>query len=119
MWGIFVFLTIVHPIADFFTPYRGWGKGWKQFFLSEWFLAINPLHFIWDKWSPLRRHHKFTQVKSVFWEQFATGLDENNASLGYRESVIVDWWFWRWLAVDQLYHMLSNLFLAWVIGVVF
>lgn len=108
----------MHPIADFLTPYRriDTSKWWTPY-VSEWILAINPLHGIWDKWSPLRKHPQYTQVKSVFWEQFRGFEEGNKANLGYRTSVITDWWFWRWLAIDQLYHVLTNALVALLLGV--
>lgn len=115
---VFVVLTVMHPIGDFLTPIRQFGRGWKQFFVSEWFLVLNPLHFIWDKWSPLRRHHLYLEpiflAKDIVEPkpQFKT----NKQIVAYIK--ITNPIFWRWLALDQLYHVLSNLLLAWVIGVV-
>ncbi len=102
-------------IADFGTPYRQWGVNWKwfgknppdwknvrilfkRFFFSEYFLSLNPLHSIWDEWSPLRRHPRYMRQHST-----RPGL------------FFVNPLFWRWLAVDQLFHVLSNALLAWIV----
>ncbi len=107
---IFAFLTIMHPIADFGTPIRKWGKGWKQFFVSEWFLSFNPFHALWDS-SSLRQHHKYIEPQTSIWVK--SGVKES-----YSESttMLVHWWFWRWLAVDQVYHMITNLIWALWLG---
>jgi len=85
MLYIFIILTIMHPIADFGTPIRKWGNGTlKQFFASEWFLALNPLHALWDAYSPLRRHQNY--IGTVY--DFILGEDST-------ETTKVTWWFWR------------------------
>ena len=106
---IFVILTIAHFIGDFGTPYRRWGKGWKQFFLSEWFLVLNPLHALWDAYSPLRRHPQHMEIV----KQAYPAIDwEGNT----KEGLVIYPLFWRWLAVDQLYHTVSNIMVTLIIG---
>lgn len=107
---VLIVLTVMHPIGDFLTPYRKWGKGWKQFFVSEWFLVLNPLHALWDAYSPLRRHPKY--LESVKMAYPAIDWEGNT-----EEQIVVRPLFWRWLAVDQLYHMLSNILVAWTLGI--
>ena len=99
---IFIFLTIMHPIADFGTPIRKWGKGWKQFFVSEWFLSFNPFHALWDS-SRLRQHQKYAH-QTVYFD----GTEH--------DAIVVTWLFWRWLAVDQVYHMITNVIWALWLG---
>jgi len=123
---IFVILTIMHPIGDFMTPIRQFGKGWKQFFVSEWFLVLNPMHFVWDKWSPYRRHHLYLKpvdyLGKIGAKQLGVNLPDDYTFIGRRAIsqpngiLITDNIFWRWLAIDQLYHMISNVFLALLIG---
>lgn len=102
---IFIFLTIMHPIADFGTPIRKWGKGWKQFFVSEWFLSFNPFHALWDS-SRLRQHHKYIGSEQVVYPRAGEPQMAN----------YVTWLFWRWLAVDQVYHMITNVIWALWLG---
>lgn len=89
-------------------------RSWGKFLLSEWVLVLNPLHFIWDKWSPLRRHPNYLKLDA----------HQIHPELGHYEenyeiyTKITDPIFWRWLAVDQLYHVLSNLLLAYLLGVI-
>lgn len=144
---IFAILTIIHPIADFGTPYRKWGnfhEKWWTFFLSEYFLALNPFHFLWDMFSPFRRHPQHIQqaerVNTVImgWDLY----NENWEFVRHEKGAIlkelpsqwsatpcmderqmyfhsVNWWFWRWLAVDQVYHMITNLLFALLLVAIF
>lgn len=124
---LFVILTIMHPIADFLTPYRKWGKSWKQFFLSEWFLAINPMHWLWDALSPLRKHPKYMRGIDMVNRAYADvvmGINDtpNNYKWIARPSKVnpthftITNKFWRWLAIDQVYHVLSNVLFSYYVG---
>lgn len=125
---LFLILMIMHFVADFFTWNRKWGienkrelktkKGIIKFITSEWFLALNPLHWLWDRYSPWRRHQLHASslygndLKNMGWISETHDLSKDEMM------IVVDWWFWRWLALDQLYHLLSNLFIVILLGVV-
>lgn len=143
---ILIVLTIAHVIGDFKTPYRNLGVDWKWFgkndfnwknirillktvLLSEWVLVLNPMHGLWDKYSPWRRHPWYLQPFEVIVPENA-----ETAILQIRRAVAPEgvhapsWYaqncqfatqnnkFWVWLGIDQAYHMLSNVFLAWLIA---
>lgn len=93
----FVILMILHIIADF------WFGGNRRL---HYFIALNPLHWLIDI-SPLRRHHNY--MTSVF--GYTSGYE-------IKQSNYVEDMFWRWLALDQLIHLLSNLLLAWFLGMI-
>lgn len=143
-----IILTIMHVIGDFVTPYRCLGVDWKWFgkndfnwknirillktvLLSEWVLVLNPMHGLWDKYSPWRRHPIYLMpVKPEMLSTLRIGnedmtmypsrppKDVHAASWHAQNSnfLIIDSRFWVWLGIDQAYHMLSNVFLAWLIA---
>lgn len=140
-----VILTIMHVIGDFTTPYRDLGvdSNWfsknepswsnlrtliKQVLLSEWVLVLNPMHGIWDKWSPYRRHPRY--LKPFLMDHleegqrtviFPTAPEWFHAPSWYAQNcsfLTTSRKFWVWLGIDQAYHMLSNVLLAWALGVV-
>lgn len=144
-----IVLTIMHVIGDFKTPYRNLGVDWNWFgknepswknlgfliksvLLSEWVLVLNPMHGVWDKWSPLRRHPRYLKPYNleVYGDTFPSCHHDILVHLKAPEGVHAPSWyaqncqfmttdrkFWVWLGIDQAYHMLSNVFLAWVIAV--
>lgn len=111
LWS-FIILTILHPIGDFslFTNNR------KLHYL----IVLNPLHFLWDK-SPFRQHQKYIKgfqeiirQKDGKWSEISWILNHPNPK--DLQQAITNIKFWRWLAVDQLAHVLLNLIFAWFLG---
>jgi hypothetical protein len=80
---VFVLLTLLHPIGDFGTP--------KRRFKLEFWIVMNPLHWLWDL-SSFRKHGKYDCHDPLFW---------------------------KWLAVDQFAHVLQNIILAAFVGILF
>lgn len=118
-----VILTIMHYVGDFITPHRQIDTtSWKTILLSEWVLVLNPLHALWDRYSPWRRHPDYLL------QGFVLNVDASNMLVGHNKSmsrfdnpdnvtVILKRDFWIWLGIDQLYHMLTNIIVAFLLGV--
>lgn len=117
----FFFLTLLHPIGDFLTPYRQWD--------GEYWIVLNPLHALWDI-SPLRKHGRYAKDGDVI-SQFLANI-ERKQETQYRKTYenigepvmlrkyknmleskfIVGRSFWFWLGVDQIVHVILNLIFA-------
>ena len=122
---------------------------WKTMLLSEYVLVLNPLHGLWDAYSPYRRHPRYLRpyvlpkpitVNMNLGTTLAMKVDQTVVTVtdGYgldfpiapknvhRPSwyaqncnfIITDRKFWVWLGIDQAYHMLTNIFLAWLLAVI-
>ncbi len=142
-----IVLTIMHVIGDFKTPYRTLDRtSWKTILLSEYVLVLNPLHGLWDAYSPWRKHPKYLQPMDVMSRGRAEQLfgindfpQDYSGIFRLGQIPIEEWndihkpsyfaqnytnWritsnkFWFWLGVDQAFHMLSNVFLAWLLAVI-
>lgn len=131
-----IVLTIAHVIGDFRTPYRTFDRtSLKTMLLSEYVLVLNPLHGLWDAYSPFRRHPNYLIPVVKGTTPLPSSFKERNI-LMYRvdapeDSHAASWYaqncqfmtnsnkFWMWLGIDQAYHMLSNIFLAWLLGMIF
>lgn len=127
-----IILTIFHCIGDFRTPYRTFDRtSLKTMLLSEYVLVLNPLHILWDVYSPFRKHPKY--LIPIKWEKIGwkdrDGVYEFNNHIAPEGVHIPSWHaqnslfaltdqrFWVWLGIDQAYHMLSNVFVAWLLAV--
>jgi len=100
---------------------RTYLRNWRTLIFSEWVLAINPLHALWDAYSPLRRHQNYiNNFHSIRNDSSKDKHDDIVVNQGseYLEYSVVTWWFWRWLAVDQIYHVLTNWLVAWLIALI-
>lgn len=78
----------MHPIADYMISK-------EKRIPWHYFLALNPLHFIWDE--TLGRMH------SYYTHRTADLTDDEE---------IVEEEFWFWLGVDQFAHVMLNLIFA-------
>lgn len=84
----FIILTLLHPIADYMISK-------EKRIPWHYFLALNPLHFIWDE--SLGKMHSHYTYKINF--------------LADNEEVIEEE-YWFWLGIDQLVHVMLNLLFA-------
>jgi hypothetical protein len=125
-----IVLTIAHVIGDFRTPYRTFDRtSWKTMLLSEYVLVLNPMHGLWDAYSPFRRHPQYLipiDKILVFKEWITRNVKKATAPKGVHAPswhaqnslfMITDRRFWVWLGIDQAYHMFSNILVAWLLAV--
>lgn len=123
---ILIVLTIAHVIGDFRTPYRTLDRtSWKTILLSEYVLVLNPMHGLWDRYSPWRRHPRYLQpykanLDAIYDIREIDIPEGTHIPSWYAQNCLfrtTDQRFWLWLGIDQAYHMLSNVFLAWLVAV--
>lgn len=120
-WFSFFIFTLMHPIGDFIIGDR---RKWK----GEFWLVINPLHWLWDL-SPLRQHHKYIATRKLP----ALSVLPKDEPLNPHKK---DYWFipdqdilftsqfltqefWFWLGVDQLAHVILNVVMAGILEIIF
>jgi len=93
MFTVFVYLTVMHPVADFMLPRKKWGA-WHCV------ISMNPFHAIIDMAAP---HRKYISDYRWSFQHSKTFVDEP---------------FWPLLGMDQFLHVMSNLIWAYIIAVI-
>lgn len=120
-WIWFFIFTFFHPIGDFLIGNR---RKWK----GEFWLVINPLHWLYDL-SPLRQHHKFIAIREL--PVIAVLPKEEPLNPHKRDyffipdqdamytAQFIQGDFWFWLGVDQLAHVILNVIMAGILEMIF
>lgn len=91
-WPVFLILTVAHPIADFVVQNRISRK-------AHWFACLNPLHYLWD--NLFNKHSEYIDPKFILKDFEALNL-----------SLVNNNYFWFWLGIDQIGHVILNIILA-------
>lgn len=120
-WLWFIFFTIMHPIGDFIIGDR---RKWK----GEFWLVVNPLHWLWDL-SPFRQHHKYITTREL---PVLAMMPKDEPANPYKKNYyyipdqdatykaqFVQQDFWLWLGIDQLAHVILNIITAGILEVIF
>lgn len=96
----FIILTVLHPIGDYIIRNLTWDKWYCD--LLHYLICLNPLHALWDE-TLGRKHGEY-----IIGGKMTRGLE-----------LIKNSWFWFWLGIDQLAHVILNLLLAVFLEVIF